>query len=174
MIYPDIKTAIAHILLLPFFTPPAGGSEDEILDASKWTFDPLTPWFPGTFRDQSQMASPSSHPHLRMRECMVNIPRMEPGDTIWWHCDMLHAVEVDHLGDKDASVVYVAATPTTEINRAYMERQAEAFLDGGRVPEDFSGNCPEERCEKDFVGWVGEEGILSREEGRRAAGLTAH
>jgi hypothetical protein len=71
-------------------------------------------------------------------------------------------------------VVYVAATPTTEINRAYMERQAEAFLDGGRVPEDFSGNCPEERCEKDFVGWVGEEGILSREEGRRAAGLTAH
>ncbi len=104
---------------------------------------------------------------------MVNIPRMEPGDKIWWHCDMLHAVEVDRFGDNDASVVYVAATPTTEINRAYIRRQAEAFMDSGELMEDFSGNYPRVRCEKNFVGWVGEAGIFSGEEGRRAAGLTA-
>lgn len=84
---------------------------------------------------------------------------------------MLHAVEVEHLGDNDASVVYVAATPTTEMNKNYMRGQVKAFLDGGKVPVDFAGNYPIERSEASFKGWVGEKGILSGEQGRRAAGL---
>jgi hypothetical protein len=65
---------------------------------------------------------------------------------------------------------YVAATPTTEINKAYMREQVKAFLDGGKAPSDFAGH-PVERTESCFKGWVGEAGILSGEEGRRAAGL---
>jgi hypothetical protein len=170
MLYPDVKTAIAYVLIRPFFSPPDSTSEEDIMDASRWAFTPNKPWFPGTFRDESQMASPASHPHLRLGECMVNIPRMEAGDSIWWHCDMLHAVEVEHHGHEDASVAYVAATPTTEINTAYMKRQAEDFLNGGRVPEDFRGHYPDERGESRFRGWVGEEGIMGVE-GKRAAGL---
>ena len=52
---------------------------------------------------------------------------------------MLHAVEVDHFGDHDVSVAYVAATPTIKLNKIYMKKQAEVFLDGGKVPEDFIG-----------------------------------
>ncbi|CZR51284.1 uncharacterized protein PAC_01159 [Phialocephala subalpina] len=169
LLYPDVKTTIAYVLLRPFFSPPE--KEEDIMDASKWTFDISSGWFPGTFKNESQRAAPGSHPHLRIRECMVNIPRMEPGDTIWWHCDMLHAVEVEHLGEQDASVVYVAATPTTEINKEYMRGQVKAFLDGGKVPKDFGGNYTIERDEATFKGWIGEKGILSGEEGRRAAGL---
>lgn len=168
MLYPDVKTAVAYVLR-PFFSPPEVEKAEDIMDASKWTFTPNSPWFPGTFRNASQMASPASHPHLRLEECMVSIPKMQPGDSIWWHCDMLHAVEVDHFGGGDASVAYVAATPTTETNKAYMRRQAEDFLNGGRVPEDFRGHYPDERKESGFRGWVGEAGIS--EEGKRAAGL---
>ena len=171
ILYPDVKTTIAYVLLRPFFSPPPSEKEEDIMDATKWTFDISTSWFPGTFKMDSQMASPSSHPHLRMRECMVNIPRMEPGDTIWWHCDMLHAVEVDHLGKDDASVVYIAATPTTEMNKIYVKKQAEDFLNGGAVPGDFQSENERDKKERVFKGWVGEGGILSGLEGRLAMGL---
>jgi hypothetical protein len=167
LLYPNVKTAIAYILLRPLFTPPAEAKD--IMDASKWTLDTDNGWFPGTWKEDSQNASPSSHPHLRLRECMVNIPAMKPGDTIWWHCDMLHAVEADHFGDHDASVAYVAATPTTEVNKIYMKKQAEEFLDRGRVPEDFTAGNVEK--EGDFIGWVGAAGILSGEDGLMAAGV---
>ncbi|KAH7363810.1 hypothetical protein BKA65DRAFT_590247 [Rhexocercosporidium sp. MPI-PUGE-AT-0058] len=171
VLYPDVKTSIAYILLRPFFKPPTSTNETDIMDGSKWTFDISDPWFPGTFRNDSQYASPSSHPHLRMTECMVNIPKMNPGDTVWWHCDMLHAVEVDHFGDFDSSVAYVAATPTTEMNKSYMREQVKAFLDGGKVPKDFKSDAGPPRDESSFIGWVGEEAILSGKEGMRAAGL---
>ncbi|KAH6667542.1 hypothetical protein B0J14DRAFT_642465 [Halenospora varia] len=167
LLYPNVKASIAYVLLRPFFTPPS--NEEDIMDASKWTLDITNGWFPGTWKRRSQNASPSSHPHLRLKECMVNIPAMKAGDSIWWHCDMLHAVEVDHFGKLDASVAYVAATPTTEENKRYMKRQAAAFLDGGSVPPDFGLSAT--NTESAFKGWVGEKGILSGEEGRRAAGL---
>ena len=86
LLYPDVKTSIAYVLLRPFFREPTDPAD--IMDASKWEFDTSSSWFPGTFREQSQLASPSSHPHLRLKECMVNIPTMYPGDTIWWHTDV--------------------------------------------------------------------------------------
>ena len=85
MLFPNVKWTIAYLLLRPFFQPPESG--DDIMDASKWAFDFTSPWFPGTFRADSQLLSPTSHPHLRLRECMVAIPNMNPGDTVWWHAD---------------------------------------------------------------------------------------
>lgn len=102
MLYPNVKWAVSYLLLRPFFRAPE--AKDEILDASKWTFDSESGWFPGTWKHDSQMLSPSSHPHLRMKECMVSIPAMQPGDTIWWHADVCHAVEVEHNGEHEASV----------------------------------------------------------------------
>jgi hypothetical protein len=155
LLYPDVKTTIAYVLLRPFFSRHLSEKEEDIMDATKSTFDISTSWFPGTFKMDSQMGSPSSHPHLRMWEFMVNILRMEPGDTIWWHCDMLHAVEVDHLRKNDASVVYIAATPTTEMNKIYVKKQAEDFLNGGAVPGDFQSENKREKKEGTVLSRVG-------------------
>lgn len=165
MLYPNVKWTIAYLLLRPFFQAP--GSEADVMDASKWTFDPETPWFPGTFRDDSQLLSPTSHPHLRLHECMVGIPKMNPGDTVWWHADMCHAVEVEHNGDHEASVAYIAATPRTEENKSYVKRQLQDFLNGA-PPEDFRNHGSRER---DFKLFKGEAGILGDEAGRRAMGF---
>lgn len=86
MLYPNVATVIAYVLLRPFFRPPADRSD--IMDANKWMFDSESDWFPGTFKEQSQLLSPSSHPHLRLPECLVSIPEMRPGDTVWWHTDV--------------------------------------------------------------------------------------
>lgn len=86
LLYPNVSTVIAYILLRPFFKPPA--KEEDLLDASKWTFDAENAWFPGTFKEQSQYLSRASHPHLRLEDCLVHVPPMAPGDTIWWHTDV--------------------------------------------------------------------------------------
>ena len=166
MLYPSVKYAMAYLLLRPFFAPPAEGSD--VMDYRSWTFDATTPWFPGTWRDHSQALAPSSHPHLRLRECIISIPRMEPGDCVFWHCDVVHAVEVEHHGEQDASVAYIAATPSTEVNKEYIRRQLEDFR-AGRAPEDFRGKRKRNGFEPGFAGWVGEEGIIGME-GKKAMG----
>lgn len=44
--------------------------------------------FPGTFKRQSQRLRRTSHPHLRLQECMVHVPALQSGDTFWWHADV--------------------------------------------------------------------------------------
>ncbi|KAJ9142974.1 DUF1479-domain-containing protein [Pleurostoma richardsiae] len=165
LLYPNLETVVAYVLLRPFFKEPEQG---EVLDASKWTLDPDSPWFPGTFRDKSQMVSISSHPHLRLRDCMVHLPAMEPGDTVWWHSDMLHAVEVNHDGPDDTAVIYIAATPTTEPNKEYIAKQLQDFRDG-HIPHDFRPGFDAD--ERRLKGFVGEAAILG-EAGRKAFGIT--
>jgi hypothetical protein len=166
MLYPCVKWAMAYLLLRPFFKPP---SNREVMDAEKWAIDLDSPWFPGTFRTDSQRLSPTSHPHLRLRECMVNIPKMKAGDCIFWRADMCHAVEVDHNGDHDASMAYIAATPSTEVNKKYVKAQLKDFLEG-RAPEDFRSENKKVSIEKNFKGYTGEASIFS-EASRKAMGF---
>lgn len=42
------------------------------------------------------------------------IPDLEPGDTVFWHCDVIHAVENEHNGEFDSNVMYIAAAPGCE------------------------------------------------------------
>ena len=51
----------------------------------------------------SLLLSPESHPHLRLGECMVSVPKVKPGDTVFWHCDVVHAVEKEHTGSGDSA-----------------------------------------------------------------------
>jgi hypothetical protein len=81
-----VGTAVAYLLLRPFFTPPT--SEADVMDPEKWILNTDDGWFPGTYQEHSQYLSRASHPHLRLEECLVHIPEMQPGDTIWWHCDV--------------------------------------------------------------------------------------
>ena len=77
-----------------------------------------------------------------------------------------HAVEVEHNGDHEASVAYIAATPRTEENKNYIKRQLQDFL-SGNPPEDFVRGPGE----ANFKLYTGEAGILGGEAGRRAMGF---
>ena len=84
-------------------------------------------------------ASPKWHGALL--EGLIGIPQVEPGDTIWWHPDVLHAVRDRHDGTGYSNVMYIGAAPYCAENAAYLERQRPAFLSGVSppdfAPEDF-------------------------------------
>ncbi|KAL2833345.1 hypothetical protein BDW59DRAFT_156846 [Aspergillus cavernicola] len=151
MVYPNVKAAIAYMLLRPFFRPPTDLLAD-ITDAGEWTLDDSTGWFPGTFKPHSQRLSRSSHPHLRLEECLMYVPEMSPGDTVWWHCDLCHAVDTEHLGKNNASVAFIASCPTTPVNQNYVKSQLTATLEGRPTPDYAEGNDLDESKLKGYVG----------------------
>jgi hypothetical protein len=76
---------------------------------------------------------PEWHPALA--EGLVSIPLMQPGDTVWWHPDTVHAVEKEHAGKNYSNVIYIGASPRCEKNRLYAVKQAKAFLEGRSAPD---------------------------------------
>jgi len=75
--------------------------------------------------------------HELLLKGLVSIPKMKPGDTIWWHPDVVHAVEDKHLGKNYSNVVYVGATPYCKKNLDYIVKQSRKFL-AGKSPPDFA------------------------------------
>ncbi|KIW64182.1 hypothetical protein PV04_09135 [Phialophora macrospora] len=132
MVVPNIHLATAYMMLRPFFKQPSDGDWQ---DPRKWDLDD-SPWFPGTYPMDSQLLSPASHPHLRLEESLVHAPTVYPGDTIWWHADMCHAVETTHNGTRPASVVYIPAAPSTPDNKAYIRGHWKDLL-AGNPPGDY-------------------------------------
>jgi hypothetical protein len=104
--------------------------------------------------------------HSLLIEAVSSIPLMEPGDTVFWHSDVVHAVEDDHKGNGYSNVIYIASAPGCAKNSAYLAKQAEAFL-SGQSPPDF----PQDNFEVDFEGRAG-IADLSRV-GRAQLGLAA-
>lgn len=92
--------------------------------------------------------------HPLLLEGFSSIPDMEPGDTVFWHCDVVHAVENEHQGEFDSNVMYIAAAPWCEKNAAYLQRQWPAFVDG-RSPPDFAAD----NFEVDFIGRATEQDL---------------
>ena len=93
--------------------------------------------------------------HAPLLRALVPIPRVEPGDTVWWHPDLIHAVEPVHTGTAPSNVMYIPAAPACARNRAFLPRQYAAFVDG-RSPPDF----PPDDIETGFAGRAG-PGLLS-------------
>src|SRR5580698_2419411 len=75
--------------------------------------------------------------HGLLIEALSSIPLMEPGDTVFWHSDVVHAVENEHRGSGYSNVMYIASTPGCAKNTAYLARQAPTFL-AGKTPPDFA------------------------------------
>ena len=82
--------------------------------------------------------------HSLLLEGLISIPNMKPGDAVWWHPDVVHAVEDKHLGKNYSNVVYVGSTPYCKKNLDYVRKQAKKFLKGESPPdfaaEDFETN----------------------------------
>ena len=85
--------------------------------------------------------------HGDILEGLVSIPTVEPGDTVWWHPDIIHAVADEHNGSDYANVIYIGASPRCAKNEAYVRKQATKFLAGESAP-DFAA----EDYEVDFKG----------------------
>jgi hypothetical protein len=77
--------------------------------------------------------------HGLLIEALSSIPLMEPGDTVFWHSDVVHAVENEHKGSGYSNVMYIASTPGCAKNTAYLAKQAPAFL-SGKTPPDFAAD----------------------------------
>lgn len=78
---------------------------------------------------------------------LVPIPSVEPGDTVWWHGDVIHSVADAANETRWGNVMYIAATPSCPRNDAYRASMFERF-ERGLSPHDF----PDEHFEADFVG----------------------
>ncbi|WP_219413459.1 YbiU family protein [Pseudonocardia nigra] len=81
---------------------------------------------------------------------MSPIPDVEPGDTVWWHADVVHAV--DPVSDQKGwgNVMYIPAAPHCAKNAAYATECGKAFLTG-ESPSDFAPEHYE-------IGWSGRPG----------------
>ncbi len=82
--------------------------------------------------------------HQLLLQAEISIPTVEPGDTVWWHPDVIHAVENEHRGINYSNVIYIGAAPWCEKNARFLTRQAESFLAGKSSPdfaaEDYEVN----------------------------------
>jgi hypothetical protein len=85
--------------------------------------------------------------HAPLFHALSSIPLMQPGDTVFWHSDVIHAVEDAHRGTGYSNVMYIASLPGCAKNDAYLKRQLPSFVDG-ESPPDF----PADHFEVDFAG----------------------
>lgn len=121
---PLVKEVTAYYMLKPFFDE----NDNLKLDTS----------FPGAIPGKGLEFNSSSHPELALEKIMVSIPKVEPGDLVLWHCDLIHSVDPVHLGKGDSSVFYIPSVPVCRVNTEYAFLQREAFLKGLAAP-DFPG-----------------------------------
>jgi hypothetical protein len=77
--------------------------------------------------------------HSLLLQGLSSIPLMEPGDAVFWHSDVVHAVENEHRGKGYSNVMYISSTPGCAKNTAYLAKQAPSFLTG-KTPPDFAAD----------------------------------
>ena len=101
----------------------------------------------GLLGDDPQPAPPKFRADDLLLPALVPIPAVEPGDTVWWHGDLVHSVDDAANETRWGNVMYIAATPSCPRNDAYRASMLERF-ESGLSPLDF----PDEHFEAEFVG----------------------
>lgn len=102
--------------------------------------------------------------HEILQPAISSIPNVVPGDSVWWHCDMIHAVApvTDQKGW--GNVMYIPAAPICKKNEEYAVSVRERFL-AGQSPSDF----PDEHYEANWDNRFSESQL--NDTGRRGLGL---
>lgn len=153
---PDLVASTAYTLLRPFVKQSSDGID--------WELDLDSPHFHGAAMGAGQELATTTHPHLNPHG-FVSIPRVRPGDAVFWHCDVAHMVEAQHRGTSDSSVLYIPSVPLCKVNSRYVKKQRENF-EQGVAPPDFPGGVGESQ----HMG-RGDAGDIKSMAGRRAMGL---
>jgi hypothetical protein len=102
--------------------------------------------------------------HPLLRRALTGIPDVRAGDTVWWHCDLIHSVAPVEDQQGWGNVMYIPAAPWCPRNERYATRVRAAF-EAGSSPDDF----PAEHYERDWDGRFTEKDL--NETGRRGLGL---
>jgi hypothetical protein len=103
--------------------------------------------------------------HAPLRRALTGIPDVRAGDSVWWHCDMIHGVAPVEDQQGWGNVMYIPAAPWCPRNERYAASVREAFRTGSS-PDDF----PAEHYERDWPDRFQPAGL--NETGRRGLGLT--
>jgi hypothetical protein len=102
--------------------------------------------------------------HVVLLPALTPIPAVAPGDTVWWHGDVIHSV--GEVTDQKGwgNVMYIPASPYCEKNAAYAKACGQAFLTGVS-PSDFAAEDYETH-------WTGRATVDDlNETGRKQLGL---
>jgi hypothetical protein len=83
--------------------------------------------------------------HSLLLEGLSGIPDVGAGDSVWWHCDMIHSVAPVRNQRGWGNVMYIPAAPWCRRNEAYAPSVRDA-LRTGSSPSDF----PAEHYERDW------------------------
>ncbi|MEV0130914.1 YbiU family protein [Dactylosporangium sp. NPDC050688] len=103
--------------------------------------------------------------HGPLLRALSGIPDVRAGDSVWWHCDMIHSV-APVTGQRGwGNVMYIPAAPWCPRNEAYSASVRAAFLTGSS-PADF----PEEHYERAWEGRFTVDRLNAT--GRRGLGIT--
>lgn len=155
---PLLRHATAYQLLRPFFN-----LETNHLDLNSTAF-------PGSVQGAAQEFNPQTHPGLDLAHTVLSIPKVEPGDYVAWHCDTIHAVDSEHKGKGDSSVLYIPAVAMTKANVEFLKRQRES-ASAFSPPPDFPGAGGD--GEKDYRGRVDWSSNFIDAAGKRAMGFSS-
>ncbi|PBL02195.1 DUF1479-domain-containing protein [Armillaria gallica] len=169
-VFPGLLLSNPYLILRPFFRLLVAPDSEEVWDPKSWVFDVSSADFPGLFPQdggwRGPRPTPELHPNLLLEKTMTSVPKVCPGDGVFWHGDLIHSVEKEHTGHCDSAVMYIAAVPTTPLNQAYIERQKESFLKAV-TPPDYPAQT---KFENALVGFGKADDILNPS-GRKAMGL---
>jgi Protein of unknown function (DUF1479) len=102
--------------------------------------------------------------HSLLLPALSGIPDVQAGDSVWWHCDMIHSVAPVTSQQGWGNVMYIPAAPWCPRNERYAASVREA-LASGSSPADF----PAEHYERDWAGRFPTSEL--NETGRRGLGL---
>ncbi|VEA12908.1 Protein of uncharacterised function (DUF1479) [Salmonella enterica subsp. enterica] len=111
-----IPEAMAYILLRPLLDDVP---EDELCGVAPGRVLPI-----------------SEQWHPLLMAALTSIPPLKAGDSVWWHCDVIHSVAPVENQQGWGNVMYIPAAPMCEKNLAYA-RKVKAALETGASPGDF-------------------------------------
>ena len=112
----------------------------------------------------NQVFPASEQWHSLLLRAVSGIPDVRAGDSVWWHCDMIHSVAPVEDQKGWGNVMYIPAAPWCPRNEAYARKVLEAFLEGSS-PSDF----PAEDYERDWMDRFQREQL--NQTGRRGLGI---
>ncbi|MGW0231556.1 DUF1479 domain-containing protein [Actinopolymorpha singaporensis] len=102
--------------------------------------------------------------HPLLIDALTGIPDVKAGDSVWWHCDMIHSVAPVTDQQGWGNVIYIPAAPWCPRNEEYAAQVRDAFFTGSS-PSDF----PDEHYERTWANRFSPDDL--NHTGRRGLGL---